>query len=298
MSVNTKEDVRAYLETLLGKDVLAKMDKQLEVSTPKISKFTNYKGYSKAMSEATQAIADLTGERVFNCPTSAGSNVKGSNWHDLSNNMQEWGAAFADNSVETIAFILGEGTRRRRDAIHAEVFRDIEKAADALDAQAEATAKHVLHLLRPVLILQAETAYKDDEARMLRHLEKVREDIMDELFLFFAPVQKTLTSVDKGNAAFSAAIKALQGKSYAEIAKSIQSLSIHGSRTAIKLPVESIAIDSFDPHLGFIAQHDSLSFYVQTRTSVDRQDKDGYHNGITDTDVTDKVIRILNVLLK
>jgi hypothetical protein len=209
-----------------------------------------------------------------------------------------WGSDYKDNAMQTIAYMLGEANRRRRAVATNDVYSGIERRADALDAQAKTILENVLTVLRHVRVLKQERAYAKDDKRLLRHLDKARDDIMDAYLPFFAAVQGTINRVDAGNAKFSEAVEALRQYKLEDILKKIQGLCIHGCDASLEIPKANLHDVANPLYVKATATHEGIKFWDILKVDAERQDRDGYTNGIETTDVTEQSLAILSTLLK
>lgn len=296
---NDADAVNQFLLDILGAEGVAAIEKQLHIERPSIDSFSDYKGYEKALKQAEKIVQEASTGPVFVCPPATGKNPsKTATWQDLSDAVYHWGSDYKDNTMQTIAYMLGEANRRRRQVATSDVYSGINKRAEDLDAQAEKLLGYVLTVLRHVRVLQQETAYAKDTKRMLRHLAKAQEDIIDLYLPFFAPVQATLNRVDKGNAKFSEAVEALRKHKLEDILKKIQGLSIHGSSTALEIPKQNIQDVANPLYVKATATHEGVKFWDELKVDAERQDSNGFTKGIEVIDVTEESILILSTLLK
>jgi hypothetical protein len=296
---NNPDEVKQFLLDVLGEKGVAAIDKQLTIERPSIDSFSDYKGYEKALKQAEKAVKEASTGPVFVCPAATGKNPDThSTWQDLSDSVYHWGSDYKENTYQTIAYMLGEANRRRRSTATTEVYAGIERRADALDAQAKVILENVLTVLRHVRVLKREKAYAKDDARLLRHLTKAREDIMDCYLPFFASVQGTINRVDAGNAKFSEAVEALRSFKLEDILKKIQGLCIHGCDASLEIPKANLHDVANPLYVKAIATHEGIKFLDVLKVDAERQDRDGYATGIETTDVTEQSLAILSTLLK
>lgn len=297
-SVNDKEEVQAYLTDLLGPEAVANMEKQLSLSIPEAPKFTDFKGYTKAVAKAREIVEGLRG-KVFHCPSSTGKNTTGAGWFDLSDGVGRWTSTdFSSNAKDVIGYVLAEATRRRVQYATKYVYNEIEKRAEAMDKVAEKRIENLAVLLRAALTVEQGSAYEGNEQRFLRHLSKASEDIMDQYFPFFAPVQAVLNRVDNGNRKLAASVEALAGKDSESYIKETIKGSILGSSISLEIPVPVATLTTIPPYLQVNLTNEGIKFFRITSKGEQRQDFDGLDDGVVTEDVTDKCLRILAALMK
>lgn len=291
-------DELEYLKGLLGAKATDAILKEFTNTPIPEAHFTDRKGYEAALAAVTKERELLNDKPYFPCPAGASKTVNSGSKHvTLETMMWDWGNNFTENSVSTLVFMLTQAASLRKKELTESVMQRIYKRAEDLDKANEKLLTALVQVLRPVMLLEDSGHYKDDLELLLRHLGKAREDIMDRYFPFFASVQPELDKQDKGNIKLGAAIKRYAGKSSDAIVAELVQHSIEGSNCGTELSGSNKAVPDY---FRAVVTHEGLKFFVQRKTheAMHSSSTDVFDNGVTNIDITDKVMLIMQTLFK